>query len=149
MHRAPMTISPIHTRIRLPQPMESTALAKRVLEREDAIYPINTRKPVAAETMPVSLRVGQYILQRTVAAEFAHITAITIINTFKIGCFIRNTPKKNNAERVKVAKRVRSILLLKSLYTATVKNTVRDIKRVAMVNIAAAVLGGKPRCSEK
>ena len=58
-----------------------------------------------------------------------------------IGCSTRYTKRKNKAEARKVTSTVEYRFCLNNLYTATERNTVKDIAKVATVNIAAEVFG--------
>ena len=104
---APNAISAHQIRIRFSQPITPTALENSLLEAEDAIYPINTRNPVAPDTTPVSRSEGQYILHSIVAAALASIIARMIKIIFIIGKDTRYTSKKNRHDAPKVIRSVR------------------------------------------
>ena len=90
--------------------MLETACGKIRFAAADAIYDRKSRNPVALETIPVSRRPGQYLLQSIEAAQFEERIAKMSMAIFNAGVLNKNVRAKNNVELEKLIKTVRFML---------------------------------------
>ena len=100
---------------------------------------MQSKKPVALETIPVSRKPGQYLLQSMVAAQLDAKIASTIKTIFNTGCFKKQTIKKEPAETENEIKMVKSIFRLRRSYKKMEIKVLIEMIKVATVKICADV----------